>query len=301
MMSQDWNNKERAPNEPDEDQNTAPQKVRDLLRLVRGTTNERIVGKTEAEDAPTQRWNTGVAELDECLPPYGLSGSGLHEIEPLKPADTPSLTGFCFALLSRLQSSKPIIWCVTRSQIGDYGQPYAFGFSRFGISPSQIIFARVSKERDLPFALEEAIKTHGVAAVLGEGARPGFTGSRRISLLCKTHKTPCVLMTSNPENAGGSAALTRFQIKPLPGVENPLDPFGPGLPHWQVALPRIRGAPAMPGMELNQQTDLKTSYPWRIAWDEQTLSFRSASTFRGAETHQAGEADAQVPNAMVGR
>jgi len=226
-------------------------------------------------------WKTGNEMIDACLPEHGLGRTGLHEIEPLRPANMPSLTGFVFGLVSRLQSSQPVIWCVTAQQVGDYGHLYAFGLERYGISPAQVVFAKVSHPLHLHFALEEALKTDGIAAVIGEGQRPDFTGSRRLSLLSKKHQTPCLLMSPQSNRGRGSAALTRWQVASTQGVEDPLDPFGPGLPTWLVALSRIRGGQAMPEMEQKSehQNRHNTSYPWRVVWDEQTLSFRSAAVF----------------------
>ncbi|MEL6819147.1 MAG: hypothetical protein AAFP80_10905 [Pseudomonadota bacterium] len=275
-----------------------------VLRARYGPASTADVQFKNANQSSAKPWLTGVAAIDECLPEGGLSRAGLHEIEPLKPSDMPSLTGFGFALLSRLASTKPIIWCVTASQVGDYGQPYAFGLSRFGISPSQIIFAKVAKDKELPFALEEAIKTQGIAAVIGEGSRPCFTGSRRIALLCQTHQTPCLFMTPRRGDHNGSAALTRWQIAPQQGVEDPRDPFGPGLPSWAVGLPRARAGRAMPGMEpadLTYTSNHTQPYPWRIIWDDQTLSFRPASVLRHRATHQTASQQYDAQKAMVGR
>ena len=275
--------------------------VKHLLRVMAHGHNGHDAVKDDRDKSRGLRWMTGVQPLDACLPEGGLSHYGLHEIEPLGFSDMPSLTGFAFALLSRLRPVKPIIWCVTQSQIGDHGQPYAFGISRYGISPAQIIFVRVAKDRDLPFALEEAIKTKGVAAVIGEGQRPCFTGSRRLALLCKAHERPCLFMAPNHDNDRGSAALTRFRIAAMPGVEDPRDPFGPGLPQWRVALPRARGGRAMPGMDHDATGKPDMPYPWRIFWDDETLSFCPAAVFCNSAAHQAGSAAQDAPQTMVGR
>lgn len=272
-----------------------------LLHLVEHALSGHGLVSATADDVDAQPWSLGVEAIDAFLPSHGLSRGGLHEVEPLRPSDTPSLTGFAFALLSRLRLAKPIIWCVTNSQVGDYGQPYAFGLSRFGISPSQIIFARVAKDKELPFALEEALKTQGVGAVIGEGERPCFTGSRRISLLCKTHRVPCLFMASRGDHAKGSAAFTRFQVAPLPGVEDPHDPFGPGLPHWRLALTRARTGRAMPGLEEGAISDQIQQDQWRIVWDDQTLSFRPASVFRRTAPPQSASENVAARKAVVGR
>lgn len=250
-------------------------------------------------------WRTGFEPTDVCLPQGGLSQAGLHEVEPIKSSHMPSLTGFGIALLSRLRSTKPIIWCVTSRQIGDYGQPFAFGLSRFGISPAQIIFAKVARDKDLPFALEEALKTDGVAAVIGEGTQPCFVGSRRIAHLCKAHQTPCLFLLPQGGDQKGSAALTRWQIGPQQSLEDPRDPLGPGLPSWAVALPRARGGRSLPSMnhaDLSKTSAVShTSYPWRVAWDDQTLSFCPTAVFcQRATQHNQGAAQ-PAPEAVVGR
>jgi protein ImuA len=268
----------------------------DRLHRVADT---QVAETTDANDRP---WTTGVDMIDACLPAEGISRSGLHEIEPLHATDMPSLTGFSFGLLSRLASCQPIIWCVTAHQVGDYGHLYAFGLERYGISPAQIILAKVNHPSMLHFALEEALKTEGVAAVIGEGPRPSFTGSRRLSLLARTHNRPCLLLGADKGNEQGSAALTRWQIAPVQGVEDPRDPFGPGLPTWRVALPRARSGRTMPRMEITEPENRKTApYPWSIAWDEQTLCFRSTAVFRHGAVHQDLQQTGAEDFTLVGR
>ena len=240
---------------------------------------------------PTVRssgWNTGARVLDDLLPESALASAALHEVEPLRATDTPWLTGFAFGLLSRLRTTDPIVWCVTREQVGDYGQLYAHGAERYGLCPSQIVFARVNHPLHLHFALEEALKAEGVAAVIGEGPLPDFTGSRRLAMLAKTHGTPCLLLNPLAGEGRGSAAQTRWQIKPTTGVTDPLDPFGPSLPTWLVSLARIRGGHP-------------SSKPERIVWDEQTYAFRPASDFSDAAVSEHRTQGDTFKQALVGR
>lgn len=279
----------------------AAKQLKTALSSIETAALTKLVDSQKEHANRNNAWNTGINSIDACLPETGLSRAGLHEIEPLRFGDTPSLTGFVFALLSRLRSSKPIIWCITAQQIGDYGQPYAFGLSRFGISASQIIFTKVSRDKDLPFALEEAIKTDGVMAVIGEGAKPNFTGSRRIALSCKAHQTPCLFITPKQASDNGSAALTRWQVTPQQGVEDPQDPYGPGLPSWAVALPRVRAGRTMPAMDSAELKNTNTSYPWRIAWNDQTLSFCPTSLLCSTATHARGTEKQATAKTLVGR
>ena len=254
-------------------------------------------GRARQED-----WSTGHEAIDSCLPAGGLGRAALHEVEPLRPTDMPWLTGFAFGLLSRLASMRPIVWCVTRRQVGDCGHLHASGLQRYGISPAQVVFARVDHPLHLHFAMEEALKTSGVGAVIGEGPRPTFTGSRRLSMLARAEERPCLLMIPDADGGRGSAAETRWQVEPQPGVSDPLDPFGPGLPTWRVALPRMRGGRSLPHMEPGSSQGLShgpaqapargtASYPWRVVWDEQTYSFRPAAAF-SSQPADAGTAQA---------
>ncbi|MEL6946952.1 MAG: hypothetical protein AAFO73_04895 [Pseudomonadota bacterium] len=286
-----------------------------------------------AEDG---RWTTGVEAIDAHLPAGHINRSGLHEVEPLRATDMPSLTGFSFALLSRLRSNAPIIWCVTAEQVGEYGHLYAHGVQRFGLSPAQIIFSKVSKAVHLQFAMEEALKTEGVTAVLGEGPRPCFTGSRRLSLIARQQGRPCLLLAGGGQGERGSAAMTRWQVAPSPGVENPNDPFGPGLPTWRLALTRVRGGSPMPALSSTTGTKSLQTPPGiqpatqparhlarqegarhgaeqsrpasersptgqlRIVWDEQTHSFHSAAVFCRGAVQERGSPQSQPPQALVG-
>lgn len=234
------------------------------------------------------RWTTGIRSLDRHLPGNALSLSALHEIEPLRSTDMPSLTGFAFALLARRFMSKSVVWCVTSQQVGEYGQLYAHGSQRFGLSPSQIIFVKVGHSVHLHFALEEALKTDDVGAVMGEGPLPSFTGSRRLSMLARTQGVPCVLLNPQPNDRNGSAAHTRWKVETMPGATDPHDPFGPGVPTWKVAMMRNRGGNT-------------SSQPWRIVWDEQTHSFREMSEFLNGPVHEERTQDAAFEAPLVGR
>lgn len=246
-------------------------------------------------------WQTGIEAIDSCLPNTRLNCSALHEIEPLRLGDLPCLPGFTFGLLRRLAPERPIIWCMTALQAHDYGHPYAFGMARYGLSPTQILIVKVGHPKDLQFAMEEALKTKGIAAVVGEGPRPCFTGSRRLSLLARAHQTPCLLLSADGMSGSGSAALTRWQVSPAPGIEDPRDPLGPGMPTWRVALPRSRGGRAMPAMASRSTHHTQEPYPWRIVWDEQTLSFRPASVFLNGAVSASRTQNDTSDQTVVGR
>ena len=51
----------------------------------------------------------------------------------------------------------------------------------FGIAPDKIIFIDLQKEKDILWAMEEALKCDGLAAVIGEMQELSFTASRRFN------------------------------------------------------------------------------------------------------------------------
>ena len=252
-------------------------------------------------------WKTGVPHIDRHLPTYGLSQRAVHEIQPLKPSHLAGATGFMLGLLAQLNTSGQNIWCQSSDYIREYAHPYWPGLERYGLCHSQLIFARISKGKHLPFALEEALKTKGIVAVIGEGARPDFTGSRRLSFLTQKQGIPCLLLSAGKDNPLGSAAHTRWYVQNIKGPENQEDATGPGHPAWHVNLARARGGRPSPALPSDFETADKSNdsknktNPWRIIWNEQTHSFHSFSISGRRTVPENGRtAKSGEPKTMVG-
>ncbi len=232
-------------------------------------------------------WQTGLAAIDMHLPAAGLDRYAVHEVEPFSTRHMQAASLFTLGLLARLRGTQPVLWCHTSSHIREYGRPYAFGLERFGFDPAQLVLGDVGPDRNLPFALEEALKTTGITAVVGEGFRPDFTLSRRLSLLARRVKCPCILL-SPPDGQHGSAALTRWRVAAEPGPKDANDPKGPGLTSWRVALTRTRGGIPLPAIDTVLPLST-TPYPWRITWDEETNCFTEAAPVSRRTLHEPRE------------
>ena len=217
---------------------------------------ERIEGRTKrfvAADAPQPSpWTTGLEGLDSALPQNALPYDACHDFTPLVKTDVPQVAGFIFALLQRLpaltlgqqggvqnrrrQQRRPVVWCQTAFNAREYGRVYAPGLLGSLVSPEDLIFVNVPKDRDLALVLEECVRVPHIAAVIGEGPAPDFTASRRLTLAAQESHVPCLILNTGGE-IRASAAATRWRIAPIaaPCIDRDTTPLTRPVP-----LPRSR-------------------------------------------------------------
>ncbi|WP_051630611.1 ImuA family protein [Afifella pfennigii] len=222
------------------------------------------------------------AAIDKHLPDGGLRLGALHEIwggpaglfhegEAGKQAgvtsagatfaggagDIAAATLFLAAILARLEG--PVLWCLSARDL------FAPSLASVGLCPDRVIHVETWHGRDVLAAMEEGLKHQGLAAVVGETARLGLTASRRLQLAAETSGVTgfvlCRPFRQGPASAGTepTAAVTRWQITPLPSSPLAVTPFsgpfpgpfpdtserllaGIGPSRWRAALLRCRGA-----------------------------------------------------------
>jgi len=182
---------------------------------------------------------TGFAAIDRVLPDGGLARGALHEIVG-EGADRAAASSFVIRLLLGLAARGPVLWCLADPQL------YGPGLARLGLAPDRLILARTRKDTDLLWAMEEGLKTPGLAAVLGEPYKLDLTASRRLQLAAES-VGGLGFVLRQPDGAKASAAVTRWRVAsapsavPVPGHETPRD-FGLMRGRWRVTLERCRGA-----------------------------------------------------------
>ncbi len=189
-------------------------------------------------------WSFGMTEIDQLFP-RGLSPHGLHEITPAHYKASWASLSFALALLSRRAShdQKPILWCSSSRKISEFGQLYGHGLRRFNIPSRRFIIIETANEYETAFVLEEALKSGQLCAVLGIVKAPGFTASRRLSLMADKGQTPALLVTQS-DSAGIQTASTRWQVTATPFDEQLDVPSSLHQLSWQVTLTRNRQGPA---------------------------------------------------------
>lgn len=181
----------------------------------------------------------GVADIDRRLPAGGLE-TGLHEIAAADYRSLPAAWGFLLALVKTVAAQRRglLFWPLLQTHSQDFGLPYGPGLSRFGLDPGRFLFARCLNARDALWAMEEGLRSGGLAAVLGARGHMDLTMSRRLQLAAESSGTPIFLLRA-PRDEKPSAARTRWRVGPAPAAR---DRFGLlGHARWHVALERARG------------------------------------------------------------
>jgi len=229
----------------------------------------------------------GAAAIDDVLPGGGLARGALHEIEVApgagREAALGAASGFAAVLLacfatecgratdcgpatdrgpgadrgSGAAGRGPVLWCQRRIDL------YAPGLAAFGLDPARLIVVRAPAPRQALWVLEEALRGHRLAAVLGEVDGIDLAASRRLQLAARAG-TPCLLLRRGPA-PGISAAVTRWRVGPAPGdaaQSGHGPPHNLGASRWRVELVRCRGGAAR---------------AWLVEWCHETHRFTMAA------------------------
>jgi protein ImuA len=184
----------------------------------------------------------GLPGIDGVLPGGGLARGCLHELCGA-PAPAAAL-GFAAALLGRLMADGGhVVWISPRDEL------FGPGLAELGLAPERLILVRARRREARLWALEEALRSPGLAAALAEIDQLSLTQSRRLQLAAETKGVTALLL--RPPGATPSAAATRWQIAAAPSATAGGPRRASGLPHWRVDLMRCRGG---------------RTGSWRIAW-----------------------------------
>ena len=226
------------PNHP-----TAKQALLDRLRARLARLDH--AGRTDRPVLPL-----GLAAVDRILPGGGLARGCLHEL--CGAPDRAAAAGFAAALLGRLAADGHALW------IGPRDDLYAPGLAALGLPPERLIVVRAGPRDARLWALEEALHSPGLTAVLAEVDRLTLTQSRRLQLAAEAKGVTAFLLrplaAGDAPGARGTAptaATTRWRITPLSAAEDASRAWRP--PCWRVELVRCRSG---------------RTGAWAIAWRE---------------------------------
>jgi protein ImuA len=214
-----------------------------VRRLERAHSAEKI-GRTAAP--------LGLPEIDRLLPDGVLTGA-LHEIEA---GPTPSgrvaahdgaALGFTAFLLGRLGPGT-LLWC--RQSSGADAPPYAPALAAW-FDPARLLMVTARRDEDLFWAIEEGLRTPGIAAVVGETRAADPTAGRRLSLAAEKNGVPALLLRAQP-GPTQSVCATRWRVASAPSRDL--------APRWQVELRRNRfGTPSA-----------EETPSWLLEWNDET-------------------------------
>jgi protein ImuA len=211
--------------------------------------------------------DTGIAEIDGALG-GGLMRGSIHEILPRTGQDLGSAAGFAFGLAARAETAGAHTLYIQHdfTQI-EVGRPYLPGLKLSGFDTGSLIYLHVPRAEDVLWAMSEALKCRGFAAVIAE-----FPAQTRVLDLTMTRRLALAsqeglgfgLILRHSAGIEPNAATTRWLVSSAPSVS---DRFGGiGAPSFNLDLVKNRFGP---------------SAQWRVEWQSHERIFAIPSLSRG--------------------
>jgi protein ImuA len=208
----------------------------------------------------------GIAEIDRALPGGGLTRGALHEILGIggDEEDGALAAAFAAGIIGRLVSPTSlsplkggegrgevgatgptgdglVLWCLPRPDL------YGPGLTAHGLDPGRVVLVSAPRDGEILWAMEEGLRTSGIAAVVGEVGTLPAVASRRLQLAAERSGTTAFLLRrwrdggqAARERNLPNAATTRWRIAAMPSIPARNEP-GVGRPRWRVELLRCRG------------------------------------------------------------
>lgn len=177
--------------------------------------------------------------------PHGVFPTGaIHEFLSTGAENAAASGGFAAGLAASLMArGGACVWMSCGRKV------FPPALKAFGIEPDQLIFVDLKKEKQALWAMEEALKCEGLAAVVGELREISFTASRRLQLAVEHSRVTGLLLRQDPRQLNPIACVARWRITPLPSEPGANMP-GLGFPRWNVELSKVRnGRPGIWQME----------------------------------------------------
>lgn len=176
----------------------------------------------------------GLGPIKNAFPNGSFPLGAVHEFLSAQAEDAASTSGFIAGLLSSLMGGNGItLW------ISSLRTLFPPALKNFGIDPDRFVFIDLQKEKDVIWAMDEALKCGALSAVVGELREIDFRSSRRLQLAVEQSQVTGFILRNNYRNLNTTACVSRWKITPLPSeLEDDLP--GIGFPKWRVELLRIR-------------------------------------------------------------
>jgi protein ImuA len=194
-----------------------------------------------------ERLHLGLDGLENAFPNGTFPVAAVHEFLSPVAEDAAATVGFMTGLLSHLLRQDGFcLWAGTSRTV------FPAALKTFGIEPDRIIFIDLSTDREVLWAMEEALKCTALAAVVGELREINLTESRRLQLAVEKSRVTGFLHRRYPRKIDNISCVSRWQISPVAsGLEDGVP--GIGHPQWNVQLLKIRNG--KPGS-------------WQVQWAE---------------------------------
>lgn len=198
----------------------------------------------------------GLGPLEATFPNGIFPTGAVHEFLGTEIEQAVACSGFMAALLGKLMRHEGVgVW------IGTSRKLFPPALKAFGIEPDQVIFVDLQRERDVLWAMEEALKCEGLAAVIGEVREISFAQSRRLQLAVESSGVTGFILRTDARKLSTTACTARWQITALSSAQESEMP-GVGFPRWNVELLKVRnGNPGTWQMEWAEGHFIELSEP----------------------------------------
>lgn len=195
--------------------------------------------------------DAGLGPIIKSFPNSTFPVGCIHEFVSQKKEDATTTTGFVAGLINSLMiNSGAALWISSSRTL------FPPALKAFGIQPERFIFIDLKRERDVLWAMDEALKCGALSVVVGEIQNVSFMESRRLQLAVEQSQVTGFILRSNLSKVNTTACISRWKITSMPS-ELIEDLPGIGFPKWKVELVRVKNG--------------KTG-EWEVVWGFDKLS-----------------------------
>ena len=206
---------------------------------------QRIVSMQGITKPGSESMSMGLGPIEEAFPGSVFPVGAVHELVSREPEAAAATSGFVSCLLNSMMKRKGFCLWVSSQRI-----VFPPGLKLLGIDPESIIFIDLKNDKDVLWAVEEALRCSALIAVVGEVKELSFAQSRRLQLAIEESQVTGFIHRVYPRTENTTACVARWKISPLPGIIETGMP-GVGFPKWNVELTKVRSG--RPGS-------------WQIGW-----------------------------------
>lgn len=176
----------------------------------------------------------GLGPISDSFPEHSFPLGAVHEFISTRNEDRASTSAFITGLLSQILSTSGTAMWISASR-----KLFPPALKAFGVQPHRIIFIDLKNDRDVMWAMEEALKCSSLSAVICEMNDLNFTASRRLQLAVEHSKVTGFVIRPELRKLQTTACISRWRISTAPSARVD-DLPGVGFPQWKAELLRIR-------------------------------------------------------------
>jgi len=175
-----------------------------------------------------------LATIENAFPNAVFPTGAIHEFINLEPEHAAASGGFIGGILkSLMHDAGACLWISASRTL------FPPALKLFGVEPDRIIFIDLKREKDVLWAMEEALKCEGLAAVVAEVSAINLTQSRRLQLTVEKSKVTGFILRDQVQKMSSTACVARWRVKPILSALPDGMP-GVGFPRWNVELLKVR-------------------------------------------------------------